>query len=270
MRFNVNTDGNIVILDLLGDLVGDAANELVAKVKSLAEENAYFVINMANIGFINSSGLGACMKVQAMLAEQGGLVAYAHLSDSVKRVFSVTKADQKLSIAATKAAALDVLKDKIRGKKAGMTDDQAADGVRITLGRDFKEIDSARAGIRVYCGSMFPGPEHCAAIDDFCLAVTEAMNNAVEHSGAPAIEVAVVATAEEIVFTMVTPGDKFDPTVKRSMPDLDGAADLPEGGFGLAIMQALTDSVAYEYRDGNNRLTLKKTISAQKEEHNGN
>lgn len=142
----------------------------------------------------------------------------------------------------------------------GRNDTGAGARVTISLGRDFREIDAARVKIREFCETVFTGPERRSLLDDFYLAVTEAMNNAVEHSGAKAIDIVVFAGAAEIIFTMITPGARFDPTEKIKMPDLDSAEVLPEGGFGLAMIQELMDSVVYEYREGRNIFTLKKTI----------
>jgi anti-sigma regulatory factor (Ser/Thr protein kinase) len=139
--------------------------------------------------------------------------------------------------------------------------DGAGQVVKIRLGRDFKEIASARAAIREYSERVFAEPGHRSPLDDFYLATTEAMNNAVEHSGSNDIGIAVGAAGGRLIFKMITPGLKFDPTVKRTMPDLDSPGELPEGGFGLAIIQELMDSVTYEYREGKNILTLKKIIT---------
>lgn len=141
--------------------------------------------------------------------------------------------------------------------------------MRITLGQDLKEIDSARAKIREFCEKIFSEPDHRSSLYDFYLAITEAMNNAMEHSGAKSIDVSVIAVDGEAIFTMITPGDRFDPTAKRTMPDIDSPAGLPEGGFGLAIIQELMDSVAYEYREYKNIFTLKKKITAPEERTDG-
>jgi len=145
----------------------------------------------------------------------------------------------------------------------GTDNGTAAARIAITLGRDFKEIDAARARIREFCEKLFMGQGQRSSLDDFYLAITEAMNNAVEHSGANAIEIIVTAAEAEVMFTMITPGTRFDPTAKSEMPDLDSTEGLPEGGFGLAMIQELMDSVAYEYREGCNIFTLKKTIRSR-------
>lgn len=269
MRFINTIDGNIVICALRGDLVAASAGAVLEQVRILAIKNRYLVLDLTGVGFMDSSGLEACMRVHAMMAEKGGLAAYACANESVGRVFSMTKADQKLVMASSLPAAIKKLNDATAGDEADEDGDIAPHVVTIKLGQDFAEIANVRATIRDYCERHFPEPGHRSSLDDFYLATTEAMNNAVEHSGATDIGVAVGAAGDVAIFKMITPGARFDPTAKRQMPDLDSGEELPEGGFGLAIIQELMDSVTYEYRGGKNILTLKKTITRQKEEGNG-
>jgi len=96
------------------------------------------------------------------------------------------------------------------------------------------------------------------AATDFCMAINEAMNNAVEHSGSPLVEIEILTDENCMTFRMRTCGKRFDPTGRAAFPDPDTLEDLPEGGYGLALIQAYVDHLDYEYRDGKNILTLKK------------
>lgn len=130
----------------------------------------------------------------------------------------------------------------------------------LTLTPEFSSVDRARAAIQEYCRGAFGAALSEDLFGDFTIAFNEAMNNAVEHSGAPAIDIVVAAQGPEVVFRMATEGAPFDPTAGSAMPDLDAPAPLPEGGFGLAIIRELVDRMEYEYRDGRNILTVVKKI----------
>ncbi|PLX73530.1 MAG: ATP-binding protein, partial [Desulfuromonas sp.] len=43
-------------------------------------------------------------------------------------------------------------------------------------------------------------------------------------------------------------------------PDADTDEWLPEGGYGLALIQELSDQLEHVYRDGKNILTIWKNI----------
>lgn len=130
--------------------------------------------------------------------------------------------------------------------------------ILITFSPKFENVDITRAAIQGICREIYPAAESEAKISELCLAATEAMNNAVEHSGARKIEVEVLAEENAIVLKFISRGEKFDPTVKVSFPDLDQPEALPEGGFGCAIIREMVDLWEYEYIDGRNVLTLIK------------
>lgn len=124
---------------------------------------------------------------------------------------------------------------------------------------DFTHVDAARKAIGQFCRDAF-GDVAVSRMEDLCLAATEAMNNAVEHSGAQAISLELTATETGVILSIVNDGRRFDPTQHTAMPSFDDDADLPEGGFGLALVRALVDELSYAHRDGLNILCLRKTL----------
>lgn len=134
----------------------------------------------------------------------------------------------------------------------------------------FKNVDAARIAVHNACRERYPQPGADSLIDELLLAVTEAMNNAVEHAGAKEVEIELLAGPEGLVFRMITSGERFDPTAGIAFPDLDAAEELPEGGFGRALIAEMVDSMKYEYRGGRNILTLEKNMIAKEDGTDGN
>lgn len=130
--------------------------------------------------------------------------------------------------------------------------------ILITFDPKFENVDLTRAAIQGICREINPAAESVSKISELCLAATEAMNNAVEHSGVKKINVEVLADENGIVLKLTSKGEKFDPTVNVLFPDLDQPTVLPEGGFGRAIIREMVDLWEYEYIKGRNVLTLKK------------
>ncbi len=133
----------------------------------------------------------------------------------------------------------------------------------------FDRVDDVRAAVREACADHFHLPESDPNITDFCQAVTELMNNAVEHSGARSIRADLHFSGRETAFVLTTDGPPFDPTRKAELPEPDASGDWPQGGYGLGIVQRLVDGIEHEYRAGRNRVTLKKTIPTAKREGAG-
>jgi anti-sigma regulatory factor (Ser/Thr protein kinase) len=124
----------------------------------------------------------------------------------------------------------------------------------------FENVDSARARIDEILRDVFPDEGSVSFRGDFLLAASEAMNNAVEHSGAETMEIKLFINNDNAVLRLSTIAKKFNPLNNISMPDLDNACGLPEGGFGLAIIHELMDAVNYRYSKGKNILTLSKKL----------
>lgn len=131
--------------------------------------------------------------------------------------------------------------------------------LNITLDSDYKSVDMVRAAIEGILLKLSRDHRSESLAEDFCMAATEAMNNAVEHSGSQAIKIELSVNKNEIILKMMTGGKRFDPTAKAEMPVFD-KDELPEGGFGLAMIHKLVDSMHYEYLNGMNVFTITKNF----------
>jgi anti-sigma regulatory factor (Ser/Thr protein kinase) len=130
--------------------------------------------------------------------------------------------------------------------------------LQISFEPAFGNVDMVRAAVRGVCTDFFQLDCSAAGIMEFCLIVTELMNNAVEHSSAEVLDVELILSDHEAVFRLISEGTGFDPTVTAVMPSPDPEHDLPEGGYGIALIQTLADGMEYERRDNWNMVTLRK------------
>lgn len=133
----------------------------------------------------------------------------------------------------------------------------------LRLQPTFENVDKVRQAVEELCRKRYPQPGVEVPLGDLLLAITEAMNNVVEHSRAAEMEIDVVAGVRSLTFRMLTAGEPFDPTAGASFPDLDAPEGLPEGGFGLALIAAMTDRLTYQYLGRRNVLTLEKTLTKE-------
>lgn len=128
----------------------------------------------------------------------------------------------------------------------------------ISFEPTFGNIDMVRAAVRGVCSDFFQLADCSASIMDFCLIVTELMNNAVEHSASSVLDAEIILSDNEALFRLISEGNGFDPTQTAEMPGLQQDGDLPEGGYGLALIQALADGMEYERRENRDMVTLRK------------
>jgi anti-sigma B factor antagonist len=89
---NREVDG-VAVVALDGRIVlGEESNALREKVKSLiAEGKKKVVLNMANITFIDSAGLGTLVAAHHSAKSQGAALKLAHLGSKFQEVLQITK-----------------------------------------------------------------------------------------------------------------------------------------------------------------------------------
>lgn len=96
-------DNDVVVVGLVGDLVAGTAEELKRQVEKLLQKKFNkILVELANVNFMDSSGLGACMSMHKMVAEHNGRIAFVKPNETVAKVFRITRADQKLALVKSK------------------------------------------------------------------------------------------------------------------------------------------------------------------------
>ena len=68
-----------------------------------------FVIDFANTGYIDSSGLGVLVSLSKKIREQGGELRLAGLNEDLRTLFELTKLDTLFKISDSRAEALQGL-----------------------------------------------------------------------------------------------------------------------------------------------------------------
>jgi anti-sigma regulatory factor (Ser/Thr protein kinase) len=134
----------------------------------------------------------------------------------------------------------------------------------FTLDPVFKSVDTIRTAIRSALVERYGTESRGADTDEFCQVISELVNNAVEHGSCTRIEAALHLTDREALFRLTTDGIPFDPVAATvELPEAGMEDDLPEGGFGLAIIRWFSDRVHYEYRDDLNIVEVVKIYGGE-------
>jgi len=98
----------VSVVDLDGRIVlGEESNSLREKLKSLiAEGKKKIVLNMANVKYIDSTGLGTLVAAHVTAKTQGASVRLSHLGQKFHEIMQVTKLLTVFDVYDTEAAAL--------------------------------------------------------------------------------------------------------------------------------------------------------------------
>lgn len=93
LKIGVRTlNDGIVVVDCAGRIVfGEETAELRDKVKALIAENSRIVLNLADVTYIDSGGLGTLVALYTTARNAGGSVKLARLTQRVGDLLQVTK-----------------------------------------------------------------------------------------------------------------------------------------------------------------------------------
>ena len=108
MSFTMHREGDILVVDVGGQLIVGNRQELKQKVlDELEKGERRFLVDFAQTGYIDSSGLGVLVSLSKKIREQGGELRLANLNEDLKTLFELTKLDTLFQISDTRERALE-------------------------------------------------------------------------------------------------------------------------------------------------------------------
>ena len=93
LTIKVRRVSDVAVLDLDGKItLGENTGILRDELRSLlAQGTKHIVLNMANVSYVDSAGLGELVGAYTTAANQGGSVALLHLQGKMKDLLQITK-----------------------------------------------------------------------------------------------------------------------------------------------------------------------------------
>ena len=93
MKFEQEIIGNTLVLRLSGDLIGEnnGANILDKVSNAIQDEIRVCIIDISQLRYINSSGIGVLMTILTKFRNKGGEVYLMKPSDTVQKLLVITK-----------------------------------------------------------------------------------------------------------------------------------------------------------------------------------
>lgn len=108
MSFKVSKSGDVTLIEVEGQLIVGNRQELKQQVlEQLEGGDLKFVIDFANTGYIDSSGLGVLVSLSKKIREQGGELRLSSLNEDLRTLFELTKLDTLFRITNDKGEALE-------------------------------------------------------------------------------------------------------------------------------------------------------------------
>lgn len=93
MTIKEKMQGDVAILSIKGNLMGEPdSTDVRDKVYSLLEEGfTKIVIDLGQVKWVNSSGLGTLIAVMTSIKNKGGEMRLARVTDKVESLFAITQ-----------------------------------------------------------------------------------------------------------------------------------------------------------------------------------
>ena len=93
MKFDQFTKNNVFIIKLSGDLIGEnsGTNLLDAVNNAIQQKVITCIIDISDLRYINSSGIGVLITILTKFRNKGGEVYLMNPSENVKKLLVITK-----------------------------------------------------------------------------------------------------------------------------------------------------------------------------------
>ena len=108
MAFRVSREGEVMVVDVTGQLIVGNRQELRKKVLDELRGGARrFLIDFTETAYIDSSGLGVLVSLSKKIREAGGELRLSSLSEDLRTLFELTKLDTLFRIADSRQEGLE-------------------------------------------------------------------------------------------------------------------------------------------------------------------
>ena len=93
MEFTITTENNIATITLKGSLLADIqSRDILEQVtNSIQDGNSNFIVDLSELKFINSSGLGLLLTCLTKARKAGGELILANIPEQVSNLLMITK-----------------------------------------------------------------------------------------------------------------------------------------------------------------------------------
>ena len=109
MTISEREQNGIVIISLQGNMIGGPGATLLSEKlrEHLKTDCKNFVLNMSQIEWMNSSGLGILMGGLTTVRQNGGHLKLAHVTDKIQELLRITKLNRIFDVFNDEAEAIE-------------------------------------------------------------------------------------------------------------------------------------------------------------------
>jgi anti-sigma B factor antagonist len=112
MKFTTKLDGNICVIELKGKVMGgpESASFHDALKSTVADGNKKVILDLGEVEWMNSSGLGLLISALSTMRNAGGELKLARVTDKIESLLVITKLNSIFEVFPNVNTALAALK----------------------------------------------------------------------------------------------------------------------------------------------------------------
>jgi len=108
MQISYEEKNGVTIFRVQGDIDINTSPDVKKTLdKAIKEKKDKVVVNLEEVGYVDSSGLATLVEILKNMRPYGGKLRLANLSPKVKGLFEITKLDKLFDISASEDAAMN-------------------------------------------------------------------------------------------------------------------------------------------------------------------
>ncbi len=113
MKYTHEIKDEILVIHLSGDLIGEdnGASILELATDHIRSNTRYCIVDISDVRYINSSGIGVLITILTKFRNKGGEVYLVKPSENVKKLLIITKLNAIFNVAESEAEAAAGLKN---------------------------------------------------------------------------------------------------------------------------------------------------------------
>ena len=219
---------NIALVPVEGDLDVTSVPTLRRRIDGLVSRGCRRVImNMADVAYVDSAGLGLILTEARSLRRSGGLLSLVNVSPQAYHVLRRMRVLDHMP----------VLRAGARRELAPL-DPSVLPEWRTTFRVQVSGLAEARGRLGELLGRL---PLTSDEVFDMTLAAGEALGNAVDHTCGDGVLVTVAAYPDRACVEVTDCGEGYEVAEDEELPE---TGPLAERGRGVRLMRLLADSVS--------------------------
>ena len=219
---------NIALVPVEGDLDVTTVPAVRRRIERLVSGGCRRIfVNMADVGYVDSAGLGLILTELRRVRQLGGLLSLINVSDQVYLALRRMRMLDYMPVRRTHA-----------NSRVTSLDPSVLPLWRMTFRADDRTLAEARERVGELLVSM---PFSADEVFDMKLACGEALGNAVDHTCEGGVLVTVAAYPDRALVEVSDCGCGFEVADDEELPETGAFA---ERGRGIRLMRLLADSVS--------------------------